>query len=706
MPVQFTDGRFHATTDSGAPLAGGRLYTYVSGTTTFKATYTDYTLTTPNTYVDDGTGQLYIALNSRGEAAVWLDPSSTYTFVLKTSAGVTIWTDDGVSGAVPQTGYRNVKDAPYFAVGDGTEDDSAALQSALTDGGWIIIPDGTYITGPLNVTSNTKIVMGPNAILKAKAGYGVNDRLLNIIGVDNVVVQGGTIQMRRADYLGVVNEQRHCVIISGSTRVKMIRVKAIDSGGDGFYIGGADPVDDVTLEDCIAANHFRNSLSITYGDNIKVIGGKYSDANGTTEAPFGPWAGIDIEPNALKPIETCVIDGAECYNNNGQGILSSGPSSALITSLTIRNCKIHDNLLQGIKPAYVQQLEVIDNELWDNGGSGIEDTTAVATSQRISGNLIRSTTGYGIKGFVSYAVITENRILSPTSYGIYWQFGQKVVIADNVIVSPGESGIFYERGFHCQITGNAIYQPAKHGIWISGTSTSSVTRSRKMTIANNAIESPSFGTDNTYNGIYLDSNANTSTVMGNVIQRASSGNQPLHAIESVDTTNRIVGNETSSGAKSGNTVVLIGSIAATNYLDDIASPQIKFPATQVSSSDANCLDDYEEGTWTPAQSGVSLTVTQATYTKVGRFVHFMLDITWPATADATAVNVSGLVATPIANSGTMHVGFTTNAVVPAGVVGATGIAFYNKGGTPSTQFTNADLSGKRVIAAGTYYTAT
>ncbi len=27
---------------------------------------------------------------------------------------------------------------------------------------------------------------------------------------------------------------------------------------------------------------------------------------------------------------------------------------------------------------------------------------------------------------------------------------------------------------------------------------------------------------------------------------------------------------------------------------------IKFPATQVSSADVNQLDDYEEGTWTPA----------------------------------------------------------------------------------------------------------
>jgi hypothetical protein len=56
----------------------------------------------------------------------------------------------------------------------------------------------------------------------------------------------------------------------------------------------------------------------------------------------------------------------------------------------------------------------------------------------------------------------------------------------------------------------------------------------------------------------------------------------------------------------------------------LAGPGIKFPATQVASTDANALDDYEEGTWTPTQ-GAGLTVVGAFassghYTKVGRQV--------------------------------------------------------------------------------------
>lgn len=56
--------------------------------------------------------------------------------------------------------------------------------------------------------------------------------------------------------------------------------------------------------------------------------------------------------------------------------------------------------------------------------------------------------------------------------------------------------------------------------------------------------------------------------------------------------------------------------------------QIAFPANQNASSDANTLDDYEEGTWTPtftfgssAPSSVTYHTQAARYTKIGRMVY-------------------------------------------------------------------------------------
>jgi len=51
---------------------------------------------------------------------------------------------------------------------------------------------------------------------------------------------------------------------------------------------------------------------------------------------------------------------------------------------------------------------------------------------------------------------------------------------------------------------------------------------------------------------------------------------------------------------------------------------ITFPATQSASTNANTLDDYEEGTWTPTQGGGLIVVgafsSSGRYTKVGRLV--------------------------------------------------------------------------------------
>lgn len=62
----------------------------------------------------------------------------------------------------------------------------------------------------------------------------------------------------------------------------------------------------------------------------------------------------------------------------------------------------------------------------------------------------------------------------------------------------------------------------------------------------------------------------------------------------------------------GTTLALEGASSA-------SGTGIAFPATQSASSDANTLDDYEEGTWTPTVNGVNLGAV-GRYTKVGRLV--------------------------------------------------------------------------------------
>jgi hypothetical protein len=57
---------------------------------------------------------------------------------------------------------------------------------------------------------------------------------------------------------------------------------------------------------------------------------------------------------------------------------------------------------------------------------------------------------------------------------------------------------------------------------------------------------------------------------------------------------------------------------------------ITFPATASPSSDANTLDDYEEGTWTAGwtnnNGNSSISTQTCTYTKIGRMVTLMINI--------------------------------------------------------------------------------
>ena len=54
---------------------------------------------------------------------------------------------------------------------------------------------------------------------------------------------------------------------------------------------------------------------------------------------------------------------------------------------------------------------------------------------------------------------------------------------------------------------------------------------------------------------------------------------------------------------------------------------ITFPATQNASSNANTLDDYEEGAWTPSVGGnATYSVQEGSYTKIGRMVYLNFDM--------------------------------------------------------------------------------
>lgn len=80
-------GKFREEDSSGAPLAGGKLYTYNAGTLTPKATYTTQAMNVSNANP--------VILDSAGRASVWLGASS-YRMILTDANDVTQWDVDNI----------------------------------------------------------------------------------------------------------------------------------------------------------------------------------------------------------------------------------------------------------------------------------------------------------------------------------------------------------------------------------------------------------------------------------------------------------------------------------------------------------------------------------------------------------------------------------------------------------------------------------
>lgn len=111
------------------------------------------------------------------------------------------------------------------------------------------------------------------------------------------------------------------------------------------------------------------------------------------------------------------------------------------------------------------------------------------------------------------------------------------------------------------------------------------------------------------------------------------GGQLLAALTAAESSQvEAIGTSTISATQWGylgamNQALTTGSAVAFTTLN-LTGGQIAFPASQSASADANTLDDYEEGTWTPALkfggANVDMTGTfTGTYTKVGNLVFFL-----------------------------------------------------------------------------------
>ena len=138
---------------------------------------------------------------------------------------------------------------------------------------------------------------------------------------------------------------------------------------------------------------------------------------------------------------------------------------------------------------------------------------------------------------------------------------------------------------------------------------------------------------------------------------------------------------------------------------------ITFPATQSASTDANTLDDYEEGTWTPVITSSSAPtvvydVQEGFYTKIGRNVVLSARIkTTTVSGGSGSVSLSGVPFTaassadPYENGGKIFAGvsnFTGEAPIDVRIVSTNAFLYYRASVTDGE--TNLQVSDLKTTA--------
>lgn len=176
---------------NGAPLVGGKLFSYIAGTTTPSGTFADSGGVTPNTNP--------IILDANGYANVWIAVGGgAYKFVLEDSLGDVLWTVDNVT-----------------------------LSAASVPSGWTIfnITDGE---SPTNLTGITVDLSSYSSAL-----YNVEiKRGTTVISVGQIAIQNLNGTGRVVTGLFMANEQ-HGVTFSVSQVGTVVQLKAATSSGPG-----------------------------------------------------------------------------------------------------------------------------------------------------------------------------------------------------------------------------------------------------------------------------------------------------------------------------------------------------------------------------------------------------------------------------------------------------------------------------------------
>ena len=456
--------------NAGVPAAGYKLYTYESGTTTPKATYTDQAGTIPNTNP--------ITLDAQGICELWLG-TGEYTLALYTgligSGGALVNTWDDVEGAAgagdittlradlanasdatkgagmigfkpdPGSAARTVQDKlrdqvsvkDFGAVGDGVTNDGPSVQLAIDEiavrgRGTIVFPAGNsyFMNTQVNVCDNLTVI-GYGARIIAGRGYAHIDAPLfknftaakmsepsgTVTATSNVAFYGLEFEGQdTGGASGVPNADMHGIFICMGNRTD------VNSGVNGF-----------TVQDCYL-HDFDGAGILTYGgQNINISNNRFVNFFPNNVLSIG--SGLQLTDVDGFVVGANVFDhtGAN-WSWHGMTILdfNSRSKNGTVSNNVVRNMNNGDGIsCEGNTFDNLENVTFVGNMVRDCAGDGIGVDKCLQTV--VASNTIQDVGGVGIMiGQTGRLIITGNSLINIGSTAIYGS-GDKITITGNSI---------------------------------------------------------------------------------------------------------------------------------------------------------------------------------------------------------------------------------------------------------------------------------
>ncbi len=440
----------------------------VSGSMLFTATVTGTTTAGVNWTVDGvANGNATVGTITTGtgnDTVLYKAPAATGSHTVSavsaaggTAASVAVTVAATAYTVTNPTSNYNVK--TYGATGNGSSDDTAAIQNAINaasaaGGGLVEVPAGTYMINcayqsgevGLLMQSNVTLQLDSGAMLKTKAGAPGTSYMVMFNGGSNMNLVGPGVLDGNKSAVGLGDNEN--IGFWGGSNIVLAGFTSQNAGQDGIYIDGYDsgpvegPVTNVLIYGVTCTANGRNGMS-PEGANGLIV----RDCTFSNQSSSNPGNGIDCEPiNNQKPNNYSIFNCT--FTGNTGGGLQSGPDdsgdNATFTNMTyafntVTNCgnygieaqdgtgpvQILNNNVSGIYTATGVMAEWPGYGIMLRGSNGISNVT-------ISGNTVSGCTSDGIfLNSASASTCSYNTVTGNGGEGIYNQSGSGVTVADN-----------------------------------------------------------------------------------------------------------------------------------------------------------------------------------------------------------------------------------------------------------------------------------